>query len=590
MLLAVVLGAAVVLDAPPPRAEFVFINPSDVFTLDPQRMSYQQDVRMARALYETLAVFDPEGRTIPGAADSWTSADGGRRWEFHLRPDGRWSNGDPVVSEDFRRGWMRLLLPDVAGDYTGFLFSVKGGEAFFKWRDQALRDYAALPAAEQTQAAAEALWRRTQEEFDRTVAIRAPARDTLVVELEQPVPYWLEACGFPALGPVHRPTLDRFSRLEPDSGRLVTSPGWLKGGALVGNGPYQLDHWRYKRSLRMSRNPHYRASNAASCATIDAIPIENPATALLAIESGAADWLPDLLVDYRADLVEEARAGRRPDVHAVPSFGTDFFSYNCRPTLPGVPPRPNPFADPRIRRAFTMAADKATITESVTRLREPVSNVLVPPGTIAGYRSPRGLDFDPAAAAALLREAGWEDRDGDGWVENERGEPFPTVDVLYSTGSPRYQDLAMALRGMWQRHLGVHVELRPKEGKLYKEDLRSGNFMVARGGWYGDYPDPMTYLESSRTGDGNNDRGYSNPEFDALLAQAAREPDPAARLEILSRAESILVDRDLPMLPLCTYLTITMYHPARVEGITSHPRLEQYLGRVKVKPGAESRP
>lgn len=590
ILLAAALVAVVALDRPRPRAEFVFVNPTDAFTLDPQRMSYQQDIRFARALYEMLVSIDADGSVIPGVASSWDESDDGLTWTFHLRPEAKWSNGDPVRASDFVYAWRRLLLPESAADYTGFLFAVEGAEEFFEWRSKALADYVkGEPSREAltnaptppSREAAEALWRETLDRFEHTVGISAPDDHTFVVRLKRPVHFWLDLCAFPALGPVHPPTVERFSSIDPDTGRMVQTPGWTKEGVLVSNGPYQLAEWRYKRNLRLERNPFFRDPSMAIVASIDAVPIESPTTAVLAYESGAADWLPDLLADFRADMVESAARGERKDVHSIPSFGTDFFSFNCRPMLPGD--RPNPFADARVRRAFALAVDRQLLVDRVTRLHEPVSNVLVPRDSIPGYESPQGLPFDPVRARAELAAAGWSDRDGDGFVENEAGAPFPTVDLLFSATSPRYRDLSLALRDLWRTHLGVNVETRGKDSKLYKEDLKKGNFMVARGGWYGDYHDPLTWLDLSRTGDGNNDRGFSSKEFDALLAAAALERDPKKRMKILHDAERLLMEDEVPMLPICTFLTLYLYDPAKVSGLTHHPGLDQYLGRVRVR-------
>lgn len=597
ILLAAALVLVVALDRPRPRAEFVVGNSVDAFTLDPQRMSYQHDIRFARALYEMLVAID-EGRIIPAAASSWEPSEDGLTWTFHLRPESKWSNGDPVVAGDFVYAWRRLLLPDSSADYTSFLFAIDGAEAFFNWRSEALAAFArgewapqhapdgdapsdaaraqVRPHAPHSADAAQALWLETQERFERTVGIKAPDDHTLVVRLARPVHYWLDLCAFPALAPVHPPTVERFTSLDAATGRLVQRPGWTKAGELVSNGPYQLVEWRYKRNLRLERNPHFRDPSLANCESIDTIPIESPSTAVLAYESGAVDWLPELLAEFRAEML----AAGRPDVHAIPAFGTDFFSFNCRATLPGD--RPNPFADPRVRRAFALAVDRRLLVERVTRLNEPISNVLVPRGSIEGYESPEGLPFDPVRAREELAAAGWSDRDGDGFVEDSEGRPFPTVDILFSSTSPRYRDLSLALRDLWRTHLGVRSETRGKDSKLYKEDLKSGNFMVARGGWYGDYADPTTWLELSRTGDGNNDRGYSNPRFDAMLAAAAEERDPKRRFEILTEAERLLVEEDLPILPLCTFVRIYLYDPAKVSGISHHPGLDQYLGRVRV--------
>jgi hypothetical protein len=298
-----------------------------------------------------------------------------------------------------------------------------------------------------------------------------------------------------------------------------------------------------------------------------------------------ADYLLSIMGDPHIDLrVRVAAAtilcevGERRNVRGIDAFGTYFFSFNCLPTLPGD--RPNPFRDPRVRRAFALAVDKQTLIDRVTRLGERVASTLVPHDSILGYPRVDGLGYDPARARAELKAAGWEDRDGDGVVENEAGVRFPTVDILYSSSNPRYQNLALAMRDMWKRELRVAAECRSKDPKLYKDDLKRGNFMIARGGWYGDYGDPMTWLDLQQSQNGNNDRGYANAEFDRRLAEADAELDPATRLTRLAELEHWLFNEEVPLLPMCTYVTVYGYDPTRTMGITEHPRLPQDLSVI----------
>ncbi len=642
-LLAAVLGATLWIDDEPPRADLVLVNRSEVFTLDPQRMSWLQDFRMAYAVYEGLVAWDTRDFSIePAAAGSWERSDDGLQYAFALRPDARWSDGGPVTAHDFVYAWRRAILPDTAADYTNLFFLIEGARGLFDWRSEALarhaREAAGLPAAERGRRAAE-LWDETLRRFEATVGLAAADDRTLRVRLSRPVPYFLDLAAFGAFRPVHRPAVEgwpagaaaaaaahlrgwagveppplgecRFVSLDPDTGRLHQDPGWTKPGAIVVNGPYVPAHWRYRRGLHLERNPRYRGASPARCETVACLSIEDVNTAIIAYESGRVDWLTDVSAEYQADMLEERREyerrhaaaieaaraqgrgsdealaalppprrGERRDIHVFPAFGTDFFSFNCRPRLPGG--GPNPFADARVRRAFVAAVDRRMIVERVTRLHEPVLEVFIPPGSIPGYRSPRGLGHDPAAARAALAEAGWADRDGDGTPENASGEEFPVVDLLYSTNTPRYKNISLALRDMWRRELGVKVELRGKENKFFKEDLKTGNFMIGRGTWYGDYGDPTTFLEIFRTGDGNNDRGYANPAVDALLDRAAAEIDPEARFRILEECERLLFQEEVPMLVLCQLVQVFMYEPGRLRGLSHHPRLVQYLADLEV--------
>src|SRR3954462_2576665 len=81
----------------------VFVTADDIKTLDVGKMSWANDIRVAMSLWEGLAAYDIHNslKPIPGAAASWDISPDGKVYTFHLRPDGRWSNGDPVTAQDF---------------------------------------------------------------------------------------------------------------------------------------------------------------------------------------------------------------------------------------------------------------------------------------------------------------------------------------------------------------------------------------------------------------------------------------------------------------------------------------------------------
>jgi oligopeptide transport system substrate-binding protein len=589
VLLLAIVGASVLSDRPLPRADFTFINRGDTTTLDTQRMSWMQDLRMAKLLSEGLValdVFTWDYAVRPGVADRWTVSGDGKTYTFHLRPNARWSNGDAVRAGDFVYSWRRALLPDTAADYTGLFQLIRGGTAFFEWRTAALKAFD--PARE----SAADLWRRTLAEFDRQVGLHAPDDATLVIELEHPTPYFLDLCAFSVFAPVYPPLVSRFEKPDERTGRVVSRRDWTKPPLCVTNGPFVLKRWRFKRDMRLEKNPLWWDAASLAIDTIDIPSIEDSNAQVLAFQTGAVDWVSDVSAPFKGDMLadklrfyQEHRAeydalkargldqfeidrrlppDPRKNIHAVPTFGTYWYNFNCNPRLNDG--RINPFADARVRRAFTMAIDKQTLIDTVVRTGNPVATTIIPPGSIPGYHSPRGLPYDPAAARALLAQAGYP---GPG--------TFPvTVEILFNKDGGHDKIAEFVGKG-WERELGVRVALVQKEIKVVKDDMQNANYMVSRAGWYGDYGDPTTFLDLSRSWDGNNDRKYNNPAYDKLLADAAVEPDTQKRMRMLEEAERLLMDEELPMAPIYQYVTLYLFDADKVSGINPHPRTDQHL-------------
>ncbi|TVQ61702.1 MAG: peptide ABC transporter substrate-binding protein [Phycisphaerales bacterium] len=606
VLLALAIAVSVLSDRPEPPADFAFINRGDVTTLDLQKMSWMQDLRVGRMLFEGLVradIFSDDFAAIPAVAERWAISEDGRTYTFFFRenPRPKWSNGSLVKPSDFAYSWRRAMLPDNAAAYFKLFMLIDGAEDFYNWRTDEL---ARFGTPESPYDSAEALWAETERRFESMVAIEADdeAR-TFTVHLTRRIPYFLDIAGFAVLYPVYPPLVQQYERLDPASGRMRTRLGWTKPPTLVSNGPFKLTRWRFKRDMRFEANPHWWDTDALRIRSVSIPSVEDPNAQVLAFQTGAVDWLSEVTPAYRgdmlddkadfyrehADLIEELRAqgldqfeiDRRlpPDprkhIHAVPAFGTYWWNFNTLPNLPDG--RDNPFHDARVRRAFAMMIDKASIADEVRRLGEPVAHSLIPPGSIPGYTPPQGLpnigDMRTEEARReliqrarrLLAEAGYPDTSR-----------FPTVELSVNTGGG-HDTIAQAIAKNWRQYLGVPVSLSQKEIKVYRDDLKNQNFMTARGGWYGDYSDPTTFLDLNRTGDGNNDRAYSNPVLDELLDRASDEADPEARMRMLEEAERILMEEDVPMAPIFFYSTIYMFDPDRVGGVSAHPRSEQQI-------------
>lgn len=593
-----------------PPADLTVYNGNDVTTLDPQRMSWIPDMRIGRLVFEPLVqndVLSGDAGIIPAAAERWSVSDDGLTYTFHIRPDAAWSNGEPVTAGQFVYAWRRGVLPDIASDYAAMFRFVRGADAFFDWRVEQLSQ---MELGESGYADGDALWAATLEKFGELVGLRAEGDRTLVVELREPVPFFLDLCAFAVFSPVYPPLVEQYEQPDPSTGRLVRRPGWTRPPRLISNGPFEVVSWRFKRGMRLEQNPHWWNRDSLHVRSISVPSIGDPNAAVLAFRTGTVDVMAEVFAGYRGEIVEAKRAFEaehadeiarlraegldqfeidrrlpadpRKNVHVVPTFGTYFWNFNCSPTLPDG--RPNPFADARVRRAFALVVDKRAIAEDVRRMGEPTTGSLIPAGSLAGYTPPGGLpNVGDAAdeaergaivarARALLAEAGYPDPAAD----------FPiTVELLFNKDSG-HDLVAQVIANCWQRSLGVPVSLEQTELKVYREQLKEHRFVTSRAGWFGDFADPTTFLDIMQTGDGNNDRNFSNERYDALLASARSERDPAERLRILAEAERVLVEEELPMIPIFRYVTLYMFDPHEITGMSAHPRTKQNLYLIDV--------
>ena len=539
------------------RADFTYVNNMEPRTLDPALVSWTDEFRLGRSLFEGLTrLNDRSFRPEPGAAERWDVSNDGRTYVFHLRSDGRWSNGDPVTADDFAFAWRRVLTPAVASEYFYQLYPIKNAQRYYESRGDgdASNDLS----------------------FE-TVGVRVLDERTLRVELAYPCPYFLNLTAFLTLAPVHRATLERWA--YRDGRVLPTKHLWTRPGNIVCNGPFVIERWQFKRRICLRRNPHYWDAANIHLATIDALPIEDLNTALLAYETGAVDMVSAVSPAAARALHAAKRAGGRDDFHPCRYFATYFYRFNCK--------RP-PLNDVRVRRALSLTIDRAAVCERILGYGQQPAWCYVPAGSIeemtqhdgkgkaSRYRSAEGLgrDLTPSArgdlARRLLAEAGYPG-----------GRGMRRIELLYNRLESHHL-IAQAVAKMWQDQLGIGVDLKQLERNVFSPRVESLDYDVARGGWIGDYVDPMTFLDMYVTDGGHNQTGFSHPEYDRLIRAAARESQPARRFDILHQAETLLVNDQLPIAPIYEYVAYFLLNP-RFEGIRPDSQLNLLVHRASFR-------
>ncbi len=166
-------------------ADFTWISQRDINTLDPNQMSYMQDIRVTYAIREGLYAYN-NMTLVPEAAvaTSFDVSPDKLVYTFHLRPNAKWSNGDPVTSQDFLFAWKRML--DSPAEYTYLHYYIKGAE-----------DYVNKFAA--------------GEPVDiKTVGEEAPDPLTLRVTLHDPVPFILDLMSYTPFYPLNEKSMEAF--------------------------------------------------------------------------------------------------------------------------------------------------------------------------------------------------------------------------------------------------------------------------------------------------------------------------------------------------------------------------------------------
>lgn len=497
------LAAALLLACLPPlqaspaddaaRARTLLIgNGAEPPSIDPQLNTSVNGSNIISALIEGLIAYHPYDDNLPepGMAQEWSHDGSYRVWTFRIR-DANWSNGDPVTAHDFVFSYHRMLTPALGASYAEMLYMMKGAEEFHKGQSN---DFS-------------------------TVGVRALDDKTLQIELRGPTPYFLNVLKHSSWFPVHPPTIRKYDAFDrPDS-------NWTREG-YVGNGPFLLKEWETNKVLTVVKNPGYWDADKVRLNAIKFFPIDNMNTEDLQFSNGELHYTSTV----PGSQIPIYLARDEPTLRIEPYLGTYFYRFNTRR---------KPLDDPRIREALTLSINRNLIIRRITKGGQTPANAFTPPG-IAGYEAPTIRAFNPRRAKELMADAGYPD-----------GKGFPKLTLLFNT-SEAHKAIAEFIQETWKNILGIDIELRNQEWKVYLTTINEGNYDIARAAWIGDYVYPDTFLNMWRTGDGNNRTGWSNPEYDRLISQSFLEADAQKRLGLLARAEAILLD-ELPIAPIYFY-------------------------------------
>ncbi|MGH7823608.1 MAG: peptide ABC transporter substrate-binding protein [Candidatus Binatia bacterium] len=367
------------------------------------------------------------------------------------------------------------------------------------------------------------------------VGVRAIDDFKLEVQLKHPASYFLSITTFEVTFPQRQDVIEKFRANWTDPENIVT------------NGPFLLASWKHENQIELRANPNFFAGKPA-IDKVSMFMVNEKTTALAMYEQGRLDFLDN----HSIPTLEKRRLAKQRGFKRVPQLRGDYYGFTIDR---------KPFNDPKVRKAFAMAIDRNVFPKILHGGEQPAPS-WIPPGMPA-HNSELGLPFNPVEARRLLREAGYP-----------AGKGFPRVTLAYNTQED-HKLVAEAVQGMWQRTLGVVVDLENQEWKVYLKRLQIDPPHVFRLGWGADYPDPDNFMKLFTSDSGNNHTRWKNPRYDQLLEQAARELDPERRAKLYDEAQRILCETDLPIVPLFWTAESTLLNE-RFEGleITSMARLD----------------
>lgn len=441
---------------------------------------------------EGLYRLDENTQPQPAQAESVEMSEDGLTYTFTLRDGIKWSDGSPVVAEDFRYAWLRALNPDTGSQYAYIISQfVEGADAY-----------------------------NTGEGSEEDVAISAPDDKTLEVTLTAPAPFWLGLTSFQTYMP------QKQSFVEEQGEQYASN-----ADALLYNGPYTLTDFKPTEGVTFVKNDRYWNKGEVPIERVQARIVKELDTAVNLYENG------ELTVQgIDGQYVDEFRDS--PEFKQQTYFATFYMVGNEEVEL---------FNNLNIRKAIQIGYDREALVNEILKDGSAAATGLVPEGMAANggndqtfreIQGPVQPEFNPEEARRLFEQG-----------LQEVGGGNPTIELLaYDDSTAR--DIATFLQSQFEENLGakIDVKVQPFDRKLELES--NGEFQLSWQGWIGDYNDPMTFLELFTSDSSFNTQGYSNEQFDQLIADAKEESDAAARADMLLEAERILVEEDAGTAPM----------------------------------------
>jgi peptide/nickel transport system substrate-binding protein len=494
---------------------------SPVTSLDPHYHQLSPNNAVSDMIFDKLVSTDAAARNIPGLATEWR-ATGPTTWEFKLRPNVTFHNGNPFTAEDVVFTINRLPnVPNSPSSYAAYARPI----------------------------------------------VRMEVVDPLTIRFHTREPY-----------PLLPLDMTNVRIIDAETHATSTTEDFNNGRAAIGTGPFRVLAHRSGDRIEFERNPNYWGE-APAFARVNYRMVTNDATRTASLLSGDLDFIDQVPTSDLARLRRDQRMSLSETVGLRLVFlGLDHLRAESEnsPFITDNEGRPlgrNPLKDVRVRRALSMAINRAGIAEQVMEGAATPAGQFLPPGTFSHVRDVTAPAYDPEGARRLLAEAGYPNG----------------FRITLNSPNDRYINdsrIAQAVGQMWTR-IGVRTAVEAQTWATFVGRAGRSEYSAFLIGW-GSNPDgshPLRNIIATVTRDlgwGASNRGrYSNPQVDGLLTQALVELDEEKREQLLITAQRMAAE-DVAVIPLHIQTNIW----AMRRGLAHTPRVDELTRAQDVRPAA----
>ncbi|MBJ7985187.1 MULTISPECIES: peptide ABC transporter substrate-binding protein [Bacillus] len=494
----------------------------EIPTMDTSKSTDTLGAQILGNTMEGLYRLDKDNKPIPAAAESSTKSEDGKKYTFKLRKDAKWSNGDPVTAKDFVYGWQRLLDKNTAAEYAFIAYYIKNAEAINKGEK---------PATE--------------------LGAKAVDDYTLEVELEKPVPYFLNLLAFPSYYPLN----EKFVKEKGEK-------FGLEADTTLYNGPFVMASWKHEQGWQLKKNDKYWDNKTVKLEEINYSVVKEVATKVNLYDTGSIDFT--LL---SGEFVDKYKSNK-DEYGEYAESSTFFLRLNQKRNG-----QDTPLKSKKLREAIALSVDKKGLANVILNNGSKATDQLVPKGLATG---PDGKDYQDTFKNGLKQDtkkaaAAWEE------AKKELGKDQVTIELLsYDDGTAK--KIADYVKDQIEKNLKgvtINTKIQPFKQKLKLESAQ--DYEISYAGWSPDYADPMTFIDMFDSKSPYNQMSYSNPKYDEMVQKAGNEllSDPKKRWETLGKAEKLFLEEDAGLVPL--YQTGRSYvMKPNVKGIVKHNISPEY--------------